>query len=162
MGISFNADEIFEIAEAIERNGARFYREAAKIASDKEVKQKLLELAVMEDGHLETFQQMRKGLSGRETEAIVFDPDNVAVMYLQVMADLHGYEGRLAPGQNLTGNESVKEILQTGIDSEKESVVFYTGLKEMVAPKAGRDKVEAIIKEELSHITSLMKMLKNP
>ena len=26
MGIDFNADEVFEIAEQIERNGAKFYR----------------------------------------------------------------------------------------------------------------------------------------
>jgi rubrerythrin len=28
--MNFNIDEVFEIAEQIERNGARFYRKAAK------------------------------------------------------------------------------------------------------------------------------------
>ena len=59
MGITFNADEIFEMAEEIERNGAKFYREAAQKAADKQVKQMLLDMAAMEDGHLVTFQQMR-------------------------------------------------------------------------------------------------------
>ena len=63
MGISFSADEIFEMAEEIERNGAGFYREAAKNTSDKEIKQMLLELADMEDEHLTTFQQMRSRFS---------------------------------------------------------------------------------------------------
>jgi len=30
MPIPFNADEVFEMAEQIERNGARFYRAAAE------------------------------------------------------------------------------------------------------------------------------------
>ena len=30
MGFTFDIDEIFEIAEGIERNGAKFYRQAAK------------------------------------------------------------------------------------------------------------------------------------
>ena len=29
MGVTFNADEVFEMAEQIERNGAKFYRAAA-------------------------------------------------------------------------------------------------------------------------------------
>ena len=34
MSYEFNADEVFEIAEQIERNGAKFYRTAAKNVSD--------------------------------------------------------------------------------------------------------------------------------
>ena len=34
MGITFNANEVFEMAEEIERNGAKFYRQAAEKASD--------------------------------------------------------------------------------------------------------------------------------
>lgn len=30
MSFNFNADEIFEMAEEIERNGAKFYRKAAE------------------------------------------------------------------------------------------------------------------------------------
>ncbi len=35
MAISFNLDEIFEMAEQIEKNGASFYREAARKTGDK-------------------------------------------------------------------------------------------------------------------------------
>ena len=34
MSYDFNADEIFEIAEQIERNGAKFYRNAAESIAD--------------------------------------------------------------------------------------------------------------------------------
>ena len=160
MPITFNADEIFEMAEQIEINGARFYREAVKRASDDETKQMLLNMATMEDGHLKTYQEIRKGLSQWEKEEIVFDPDNQSAMYLQAMADARGYEGKITPTKELTGSETTKEILEIALNSEKESVLFYFGLKDLVPERAGRDKVEAIILEELSHITTLLNQLK--
>jgi rubrerythrin len=55
----------------------------------------------------------------------------------------------------------MKEIVETALNSEKESVVFYYGLKSMVAGKAGRDKIEQIIMEELSHVRTLLEYLKD-
>jgi len=155
MGITFNAKEIFEMAEQIERNGAKFYRRAAQQTADEKTRKMFLDMAAMEDTHLEKFEQMRKELTTRETEPTIFDPDNQAIMYLKTMAASHGYEGRISPQKEFTGTETIKDILRTAINSEKESVVFYTGIKEMVPPKAGRGRVEEIIKEELSHITTL-------
>ena len=161
MSITFNASEIFEMAEEIERNGARFYRKAAENSSDEKTKQMLLNMAVMEDGHLKTFEEMRKQLSEQEKGGIVFDPDNESVLYLQTMADARGWEGRINPMKELTGNETTKEILEIALNSEKESVFFYFGLKGLVSAKAGKDKVEKIIIEELSHITTLLKKLQS-
>ena len=161
MGITFNANEIFEMAEEMERDGAKFYRKAAENASDEKTKQMLLDMASMEDGHLKTFKEMREQLSDQEKGWAVFDPDNQSVLYLQAMADARGYEGKIAPKKELTGDETPKEILEIALNSEKESVVFYFGLKSLVPPKAGRDKVEAIILEELSHITTLLNKLKS-
>jgi len=161
MGISFSANEVFEIAEEIERNGAKFYRQAAERASNAEQKKMLLDMAVMEDGHLRIFELMRKELSELEKEVTIFDPDNEAVLYLQAMADARGSEGRISAGQELTGNESMREVLQIAVNSEKESVLFYVGLKNLVPPKAGMAKIEKIITEEMSHITTLLEKLKN-
>jgi len=159
MGITFNANEVFEMAEEIERNGAKFYRQAAENAKDKETKQMLLDMAAMEDGHLKTFEEMREQLSGQEKGWTIFDPDNQSVLYLQAMADARGYEGKITPSKELTGSETPKEILETALNSEKESVFFYLGLKELVSAKAGKGKVETIIKEELNHITDLLNKL---
>ena len=76
------------------------------------------------------------------------------------MADARGFEGKITPNKELTGKETPKEILETALNSEKESVVFYFGLKGLVPVRASRDKVEAIIIEELSHITALLNKLK--
>ena len=159
MSITFNADEIFEMAEEIEQNGAKFYREAAEKISDKKTKQMLLDMAAMEDEHLRTFHEMRKELAWPEKAETVFDPDNEAVLYLQAMADSHGSEGKITSTQKLAGNETIREILEIAVNSEKDSVVFYSGLRSFVPEKAGRDRVEAIINEELGHITFLNKQL---
>lgn len=160
MGITFNANEVFEMAEQIERNGAKFYRQAAKKTSDEKIKKMLLNMAAMEDGHLETFEKMREQLSEREKEENAFDPNDEAVMYLQTMADARSWEGRKSPDEQLTGSETMKEIIEIALNSEKESVVFYYGLRSLVPPKAGKDKIDAIINEELSHVRILLEQLK--
>ena len=47
----FNADETFEIAEQIERNGAEFYKKAADLAPDDAARDLFLELTAMEERH---------------------------------------------------------------------------------------------------------------
>ena len=155
MSITFNADEIFEMAIEIELNGAKFYREAAGNAADAEIKKMLLDMALMEDGHVATFKAMRKELGEQEKEQTVYDPDNEAAMYLQTMADSHGIEGKKSMTEKLTGQESTREILEIALNAEKDSVVFYFGLRGYVSAKAGKDRVEAVIIEEISHITRL-------
>ena len=59
MGIEFNADEILETAERMERNGAEFYRLAAEGDIGSGSKQKLLELAEMEAAHEKAFAALR-------------------------------------------------------------------------------------------------------
>ncbi|MFQ5647048.1 MAG: ferritin family protein, partial [bacterium] len=51
MSATYNADEIIEIAENIEKNGARFYQQAARVCTDTNVRELLQELAEMEDRH---------------------------------------------------------------------------------------------------------------
>ena len=157
MGVTFNADEVFEMAEQIERNGAKFYRAAAEKVPA--VRQVLIELAVMEDEHEKTFADMRAQLSGREDESMVFDPEGEVQMYLRVIADGEVFNVKAEPAEQFKGKETAEGILEIAIDMEKESIAFYAGLKECVPPKAGRDKIEAIIREEFSHIAILNQKL---
>jgi rubrerythrin len=154
MGIKFNADEVFEMAEEIERNGAKFYRQAAAKSSDLNIKHMLIGLAEMEDNHLRIFQEMRTQLSDKEKEPNIYDPQNEAALYLQTMAGGKGTEGLKAPGVKLSGNETMSEILQIAIEAEKNSILFYVGLRELV-PDGSKDKLEMIIKEEIRHVATL-------
>ncbi|HQI26949.1 MAG TPA: ferritin family protein [Sedimentisphaerales bacterium] len=142
MSITFNADEVFEMAEEIERNGARFYREAASKAADRGIKEMFLGMASMEDGHLRTFQEMRKSLTEREKGETAFDPYNEATLYLQALADSKGFEGMKSPTQKLTGRESVRELLETAIGAEQNSVLYYVGLKDRSPPRQAETRLK--------------------
>lgn len=155
----FNAEEIFKIAMRIEENGAAFYRKAADLQADAENKKLLLQLAVMEDGHKASFQKMGKDVTEAQKAEQVFDPNGEGAQYLAAMVDSHGGEGSPSAADKLTGKESMEEILTTAIGLEKESILFYLGIKDLVPPKLGRDKVDAIINEERKHVIQLNTLL---
>jgi len=159
MAVAFNADEVLEMAEQIERNAAKFYREAGAKTTDPQVKNMFLRLAGMEDGHLRTFQQMRKTLSDQEKGGTTFDPEGEASLYLQAMADDRGFEGMKGRNIKLTGKESTRELLEIAIHAERNSILYYVGLKEMVPTETGREKVQAIISEEVRHAADLRRQL---
>ena len=159
MGMPFNADEVFEMAEQIERNGGKFYRAAAeKFPAVSDI---FLGLAAMEDEHEKTFANMRAELSGTELEDPVFDPDGQAQMYLRVMADGHVFDVKSDPAELLATKNAPEDVLKMAIGVERDSIAFYVGLKEAVSRKAGKDKVDAIIKEEMGHIVTLNKKLQD-
>jgi rubrerythrin len=153
MQYDFNADEIFEMAEQLERNGSKFYREAAKAQQDAARRELLLKLAAMEDEHEKTFQAMRADLTSREKQSTVFDPEGEAVMYLRALADTRVFF------QKKVNAGSMVEILKAAIEAEKDSILFYLGMQDAVPEKMGRNRIEGIIKEEMGHIRMLSKEL---
>ena len=157
MVMPFNADEVFEMAEQIERNGGRFYRAAAEKFPT--VRELLLKLAEMEDDHEKTFAGMRAELSGKETGETVFDPDGQSQMYLRAMADGHIFNPKADPVEMIADRDTPEDILKMAIAVERDSVAFYVGLKRSVSQAAGKDRVEAIIKEEIGHVAILSKEL---
>jgi len=153
MDTIFGIDKIFEMAKNMELDGAQFYRQAVEKTSNDDIKQVLLDLAAMEDGHLKIFEQMRKELSKQNKN--LFSADNQVALYLKNMTDNRGGERIRSPLERLSGNETIKEILEVAIDGEKASMLFYIGLKEFVPNRANKDQIETIIKEEFSHLVAL-------
>jgi len=159
MGITFNPDEILQMAEQIERNAGKFYRQAAGRAKDRSTRGLFEELAAMEDGHLQVFSAMRARLTERQKEPTVFDPDDQIGLYLQAMADAKGIEGKIGPDMELTGNETAEQVLNIALNAEHNSVVFYVGLKALVKADEDRHQVEQVIQEEMGHIATLHRRL---
>jgi rubrerythrin len=155
VSIPFSADEILGIAEQIERNGAKFYRKAAEAISDSRVGKRLLGLAEMEDAHEKVFADMRADLSGKEQEPTAADAWGDSALYLQGIADGSVFDVKQDLSEWLTGKETKEDILRAAIGHEKDSIVFYTGVKEAVPEELGKDRIEAIIKEEMSHLALL-------
>ena len=155
MSYDFNADEVFDLAIRIEENGARFYRRAAELQADAENRTALEKLAALEETHKTTFEKMKQSLSAAEKTATVFDPQGESAQYFMAMADMHGGEGSPSAAEALTAETSILEIIDTAIGLEKESILFYLGLKDLVPPNLGQDKVFEIIDEERRHIVQL-------
>ncbi len=153
MSFTFNADEIYKMAEQIERNGAKYYRRAAEFAKDTETKEAFLNLASMEDDHENTFAAMRAKLTDEERKEITYDPEDLGGRYLKALADGRVFDMSKDPASLLTGEESISDVLHTALGMEKASIAFYTTMKMYVSDAMGRDKIENIITEEISHIT---------
>lgn len=156
--ITFNADEVLEIAETIERNGAQFYGKAADSASGS-VADLFRKLAEMEVQHEQTFKAMRSELGEAETNPVTFDPYSEGVLYLQALADGKIFDIKANPADALSGSETPQDVLRTAIGLEKDTVVFYLGLRDIVPGNRGRDRVEDIIQEEMSHVRILSEKL---
>ncbi len=146
MAFDFNADEIFEMAEQMERNGAQFYRDAAEKVSDGKSKDLLLRLADMEVEHEETFVEMRKYLSDQDKQSSVFDPEGETVKYLKALVDTRVFFKKKIDAT------SMKDIFKEALLAEKDAIVFYLGMKDLVPEERGKRHLENIIKEEMEHI----------
>lgn len=153
MSYDFNADEIFKMAEQIERNGAKFYRDAAQNVADQPSKDLLTNLARMEDEHEKTFKALREELTQKERQSTVFDPLGDGVLYLKALADTRVFFEKKIDASSMKG------ILKAAVEAEKDSIVFYLGMKEAVPDTLGKQKIDAIIKEEMQHIRILSKEL---
>lgn len=152
MSYDYNADDVFEMAEQIERNGAVFYRKAAADIKDPDAKNFLSDLATMEDNHENIFQHEKK-LTEAEKTSTVFDPGGEAGSYLKALADTRIFF------EKEIDTQSLQAILKAAILAEKDSIVFYLGMKDLVPEGLGQSRLDGIIKEEMSHINLLSRRL---
>ena len=75
------------------------------------------------------------------------------------MADGVVFDLDADPAAELTGSEDLEYILRKAIQLERDSIAFYVGIEDMVPAKRGKDQVDSIIKEEMSHIVTLSQEL---
>ena len=154
MALRYSADEILAMAQQIERNGADFYRRAAESAGDAKCRRLLQDLAGWEEEHLSTFTAMRAEFAAQGGGA-AHEPGGEADLYLRAIVDGRVFDTKADPAAKLTGSDPLAEMLRTAIGLEKDSIVFYVGVKEMLSDNLGKDRVEGIIREEMSHVVFL-------
>ena len=159
MNVTFNAFEVFEIAEQIERNGTNFYIRAAELFDDPDICQMFLRLAELEKEHELTFAQMKQQLPEQNRQESTSEADDL-LPDPRVMAGLAVFGIRSNPVEELRGRQEKTDIIRRAVEKEKDSIVFYHGLKEFVPAGADKDKIDDIIKEEMRHIVILDQSLK--
>ena len=159
MTVTLNAFEVFEIAEQIERNGTNFYIRAAELFDDPDICQMFLKLAEWEKEHELVFAGMKQQLSEQSRQESASEPEDL-LPDPRVMAGLAVFGIRSNPSEELHGRQEKTDIIRRAVEKEKDSIVFYHGLKEFVPAGADKNKIDDIIKEEMRHIVILDQSLK--
>jgi rubrerythrin len=154
--MTFNAREIFDIGVQIETNGKAFYEAAAKKTAETATREFFLELAAWEATHITLFNELRDALPKGAGNVPVFDPNDEAALYLQATADSHVFVKNRDMVGLVAGCKGPLDILDVAMTFEKDSVVFYTTMKKVVAKNLGQDKVDRLIDEEIKHISLLV------
>ena len=151
--------EVLEVAEKIERNGAKFYRRAAATCNDADISSLFVQLGQWESRHIQLFREMKEELAEQKWALGDIAPDRVGAPDAQALAGLAVFGIQPDPAQQLTGEESRADVLRMAIEKEKDSIVYYTGLKDFVPRERDREVIEAIIQEEMKHVRILVQSL---
>ncbi len=152
MPANFNASEVFEMGIEIEKNGKAFYDEAAKSTKDAGVRKVFADLAEWECQHIVIFEKLKASLVGRAQAAAVYDPYNEVQLYIKAAADSHIFLQNTNTKKLAAECKTSLEALQIALSFEKDSVVLYRAMEEMVPEDLGHADVSRIIREELKHI----------
>ena len=155
----FSVFEILEIAERIELNAARFYLKAAEIFDNPDQRTIYYKLANWRAKHEKLLAQRRKEYSEKTGELGTFDPDDYVLSNPQVMAGLTWLGSKTDHTKELTGQETLKDILHDAIIRADEVIAFYEGLKDFARDPAGKEAIDKIVEEEKQHIRLLTEQL---
>lgn len=149
----FSDLEGLRIAMAIEERGRDFYRKAYDNVQKEEHKAVFLLLMNEEIHHYETFNNLFERLQlskEAHTEDYLFDQE--ISRYLTVLAEGHVFPGKAQKEINFA---SIADILETAVQAEKDSVLFYDEL----ARHSKFDNAKAVFTqlkaEEQTHIVKL-------
>lgn len=161
MSAIFNAREGFELAEEIERNGAKFYRRAAELAGAwPEARKVVLALAGMEDEHERIFHALKLEFTTDDLDEALPDADQQALTYLREMGEAKVFGNREDLAARLVDAISLQEIYRLAIGFEKDSILFFTAIRKLVPNDLGRNKIDMLITEEVAHVAMLSRELK--
>jgi len=155
MKLSYNVDEVFEIAQQIERNGVAFYRRAAEFSDSETACDLFMSLADQEEEHERTFAGMREKLVPAQSRVAVHDKDDIVAIYLQALAGRAVFNRAEEPEDVLAGTESPVEILQLAIGKERDAIMFYVSIRDLTGSAEDRGKIERIIRQEQQHAEDL-------
>lgn len=157
--LRFSDLEGLRIAAEMERRGGEFYRHASRIAKKSDAKQLLTKLADEERIHELEFGKLDAQLRrdrGEEDEQYY---DEEVSAYLSAVAAEVVFSGGLIGLAKDHGIESPEAILKNAIQSEKDSILFYSEMILQARSDEARRVFREIVRQEKFHLNQLQKML---
>ena len=151
MAVFFTGSELLGVAVGIEKNGAAFYQALADKSGNKDVKAIYDYLVSEEKKHQNTFQGMLDTVGEYKPPE---DYPGEYKLYLQSLIDSSVFLDITDAQQKAVKTSSEMDALKTGIQAEKDSILFYTEMQNLVR-ESDRKVVHDIINEEKSHLRQL-------
>jgi rubrerythrin len=152
--IKYSLREIVEQAIQVEKLGNEFYNEMAeKFKENGELKKLFDLLAVHELKHGKVFEDLKKQLKDEEPEGW----EEVS-LYLKAIVESEFFLGSDKCLVSIKNVKTVNDAVSFALCFERETLLYYYTLREMVSEK---DIVDKIIKEERSHIVWLNNLKNN-
>jgi rubrerythrin len=78
---------------------------------------------------------------------------------MRALAGGHVFDLNADPVEWLEGGRSTTDVLAKALQLEKDTIIYYLGVRDTVPAKLGADRVDEIIREEMGHVTLLSEML---
>jgi len=154
MGNVFAGSEIVEIGVQIEKNGRDFYATLAGRSKDKKAKDIFEYLAGEEEKHIATFQKILDSVHKYEPHES-YPGEYFA--YMNALASEHVFTQKDKGAEVAKRTKHDKEAIDLGIGFEKDSIIFYEGMKKVV-PEHDHKIVSALIEQEQEHLRKLSEL----
>jgi rubrerythrin len=151
MGNIFAGSEIIEMGIQIEKNGRDFYNALAGMTKDKEAKEAFRELAQQEEKHIDVFRRLLDSV--RKYEPPEAYPGEY-FSYMNALAGEYVFTQKETGKKEAARTKGCAKAIDLGIGFEKDSILFYGGMEEVV-PEYDRELVHQLLKEEKKHLNRL-------
>jgi rubrerythrin len=147
----FSITEIIEMAILIEQSGYAFYDKALRNKYLKPKGKELLEtLRDQERQHEHFFDDM---LNQSDLVPVDFGPDQEIVNdYLKAIINYRIFDNPDAAIKKVNEAKDELDLFKTAIDFEKDTLLFFQGIRDIIKDSNAKVILEKIIKEEISHI----------
>lgn len=147
----FSGSEIVEIGIQIEKNGMDFYLTLMGHSKDIRVQEVFRFLAGEEEKHIKVFQGILEKADKFKEGQLVSD-DYFA--YMNALAGEHVFTKENAGRGVANAIKTDKEAVKKAIGFEKESIIFYEGVKKIV-PDNDKKIIDCLIEQEKAHLRQL-------
>ena len=74
---------------------------------------------------------------------------------MKAIEDVRGFDFDFILNHAVTGHEKVPEVIQLAIGFEKDSIVFYSGLANIIENEILSKLLKETIREEFDHLSTL-------